>query len=178
MLNLWVHGAPPTKYSEVPGRCSPPPPGSGSSSQARPARGTAASQRASRRGVSSDPPPSLPTWAERAGRRNYDQRVSLKNPPLIQKPEPSVSWILSMAVCADPAERLIPRVPHHSLLTSGKPLCETLTHSHTHSEEAEGRLLGSRWRSVCGAGVRGRSGFSADSHTDPLTETGPPVGVR
>lgn len=75
---------------------------------------------------------------------------------------------------------LIPQVPHHILLTAGKRLSKTLTHIVTLSEglspgRAEGRLRGSRWRSVCGAGIRGRSGFTIDTHREQLTASLPLV---
>ena len=72
---------------------------------------------------------------------------------------------------------LIPQVPHHSLLllsSANQPLSHTFKHSES-PEEAEGRLLGSRWRSVCGTGIRGRSGFTTDTHREQLTASLPLV---
>lgn len=104
--------------------------------------------------------------------------VLLWDPPVSQESELPVSWIQSIAFrgfnpTSSTSQPVAPDLRESALRDS-------LTHIHTLSEgsspeEAEGGLLGSRWRSVCGAGIRGRSGFTTDTHTEQLTASLPLV---
>lgn len=82
---------------------------------------------------------------------------------LIQQAEIPLSRFRSIVVGVDLSGSLIPRGARRS---SREPLARV----HPLAPGADGGLLGSRWRSVCGTGLGGRSGFTTHTRTHTHTE--------